>query len=111
MSGERRTVGSDWRAESLSSDEVWAIRELISVLRKPYRDGDDEPDQNGVRWSRTSPPRADGSLVDDDRKALFLIHKCEKNGVDVERCRRILDILDLDTDVSNERLTRYRKAT
>lgn len=80
------------RAESLSSDEVWAIRELIAVSRKPLaHPNDDLPN-------------------DEDRKAFFLIHKCEKNGVAVERCRRLLDILDLDTDLTVERLARYRRA-
>ena len=80
-----------WRADFLSSSEVWAVRELISVLKE-------------------APDSECPSHMLDDRKGIFLIHKCEKNGVDKERCRRLLDILDLDSDVLDERLDRYRKA-
>lgn len=87
-----READGGWRADFLSSSEVWAVRELISVL-KGAPDSSEDP-----------------SHTPDDRKGIFLIHKCEKNGVDIERCRRLLDILDLDSDVLDERLDRYRKA-
>lgn len=84
----------EWRKESLSSSEVWAVRELISVCDRPTQ-------VEEKTWEPTSREAS---------KALYLIHKCEKNGVPVERCRRLLDILDLDSDFTNERLVRYHAA-
>jgi len=84
----------DWRAASLTSSEVWAVRELIAVCGWICH-----PDEE--------------HLTRGECKALYLIGKCEKNGVEERRCRRLLDILDLDGSTSaviDERMKRYRKA-
>lgn len=85
----------DWRAASLTSSEVWAVCELIAVCGWDH-DVEDDPKH-----------------TKNECKALYLIHKCEKNGVEERRCRRLLDILDLDGSTSaviDERMKRYRKA-
>lgn len=93
----------DWRAEALDSSEVWAIRETLSQAAC-YTDAVVAV-LDGQAREMKRPEGRDAHLTE------YLIGKCEKNSVPVERCRRLLDILDLDASWTEERLARYHPAT
>jgi hypothetical protein len=93
-----RAYDDDWRAGWIPSSEVWAIREALSLVS----------DRESGRMLMVDPEAGETP-----RRAMIehMINKCEKQSVPVERCRRLLDILDLDDQWTVERLERYRPAT